>query len=187
MEIRTVRLYIRDLIEADWQPMHQLRTNPRVYRFNHFGPETEAESRAWVVATMVHNNRQPRLSHNCAILIQATGQVIGWIGFGKPSAGKEIYGEISFGYALRPEFWGQGYMSEALQGMLAFIFTTEEASTVYADCNVGNIGSARVMEKAGMRRVARYHNPDELSPDRTESYRYQIARGAWEAQQKVDI
>lgn len=180
MEIRTARLYIRDLIEADWLPMHHLRTDPRVYRFNHFGPETESESRAWVVATMAHNNRRPRLSHNCAILIQATGQVIGWIGFGKPSAGKEIYGEISFGYALMPEFWGQGYMSEALQGMLAFIFTTEEASTVYADCNVGNIGSARVMEKAGMRRVARYQNLDELSPERAESYRYQIERGAWE-------
>ncbi len=34
MEIRTARLYIRDLIEADWPPMHQLRTDPRVYRFS---------------------------------------------------------------------------------------------------------------------------------------------------------
>jgi len=104
MEIRTARLYMRDLIEADWPPVHRLRTDPRVYRFNHFGPEAEAESRAWVVATMVHNNHQPRLSHNCAILIQATGQVIGWIGFGKPSAGKEIYGDISFGYHCDQNF-----------------------------------------------------------------------------------
>jgi len=77
-------------------------------------------------------------------------------------------------------------MSEALHGMLTFIFTTEEASTVYAECNVGNIGSARVMEKAGMRRVARYQNPDELSPERAESYRYQLERSAWEEGQKGD-
>jgi len=51
MEIKTARLYMRDLIEADWPPVHRLHTDPRVYRFNHFGPEAEAESRAWVVET----------------------------------------------------------------------------------------------------------------------------------------
>ena len=82
MDISTARLHIRDLIEDDSGPMHQLRTDPRVYRFNHFGPETVEESHRWVVATMFHNQRPGRDSHNCAISLRDTGQVIGWIGFG---------------------------------------------------------------------------------------------------------
>ncbi len=180
MHVTTTRLYIRDLREDDWQAMHELRTDHRVYRFNHFGPETEDATRTWVVETIKHNNRLPRLSHNCAIVLQATNQVIGWIGFGVPDETKAVQGNIDFGYALLPAWWHHGYMTEALGALLAFVFTTTRAECIFGECNVGNIGSARVMEKAGMRRVAHYQNQDETAPDKLESYRYEIERSMWE-------
>jgi len=185
MDVTTVRLYIRDLCEADWPALHALRTNPEVYRYNHFGPESEEETRTWIRATMVHNNLTPRLSHNCSLVFRDTGQVIGWIGFGLPSAHKVRYSDISFGYALLPAFWNQGYMTEALQALLTFVFTTTDADSISDTCDVRNIGSARVMEKAGLRQVERFADCDDKTNQPTESYRYLIRRAEWEARNRL--
>ncbi|MFN8493309.1 MAG: GNAT family N-acetyltransferase [Caldilineaceae bacterium] len=177
----TTRLHIRDLRPEDWPALHALRTDPMVYRYNHFGPETEEETRTWIRETMVHNNLTPRLSHNCSIILSATNQVIGWIGFGTSSPSKVHYSDLSFGYALLPTFWNQGYMSEALQAMLTFAFTTTNANAISDTCDVRNIGSARVMEKAGLHLMERFAHTDDKTGEQTASYRYVIQRCEWEA------
>jgi len=181
MDITSERLHIRDLAEEDWPALHLLRTNPEVYRYNHFGPESEEETRTWIRETMVHNNLTPRLSHNCSLVRKTTSEVIGWIGFGLPSPAKLAYSDLSFGYALLPAFWNQGYMTEALQTMLTFAFTTTNANSISDTCDVRNIGSARVMEKAGLRQIEQFASAADKSGEATESYRYRILRSEWEA------
>src|SRR4051812_17295095 len=105
MDIKTTRLHIRDLIEADWPALHALRTDPVVYRFNHFGPETVDATQRWIKATMYYNQQPSRDSHNCSMILRATGQVIGWIGFGSSSLREASYSDVDFGYALLPAFW----------------------------------------------------------------------------------
>jgi RimJ/RimL family protein N-acetyltransferase len=185
MNVLTPRLHVRDLLGEDWRALHSLRIDPLVHRFNHFGPESESETRTWVRETMESNASTPRLAHNCAIVLRATGEVIGWIGFGTPSAGKEQYGEIDFGYALRPADWGHGYTTEALKAMIGFIFAELPVQRIFGECNVANPASARVMEKAGMIRTAHFIDPEEREPVRAESYRYAIDRGAWEARTRT--
>jgi len=166
MEITTARLHIRDLIEEDTGPMHQLRTDPRVYRFNHFGPETAERTYRWIVNTMVYNQRPGRDSHNCAIVLHATSQVIGWIGWGFDEEDQQQAGDVGIGYAILPQFWSQGFTTEALRGTLGFIFTTTATENAVAYCNVANVASARVMEKTGMHFITRFFEPDESSPDK---------------------
>lgn len=180
MDITTDRLHIRDLIKDDAEAMHQLRTDPRVYHFNHFGPETPQETYQWVVETMAYNRRPDRNSHNCAIVLAATGQVIGWIGFGTSERERAPIGEVGFGYALMPEFWNQGFTTEALRATLDFIFSATAAESAADHCNIGNIASARVMQKAGMRFVERFLNPGETLQEKAESYLYRMSRADWE-------
>lgn len=174
MNIFTQRLHVRDLVESDWQALHLLRTDPLVYRFNHFGPESEAETRTWVGETIAENSKVPRSSHNCAIVLRDSEEVIGWIGFGVPSEGKQSWAECDFGYAIRPQFWNQGYTTEALQGMLSFVFNDLEAASIFGECNVLNPASGRVMEKAGMKLAAEY---DDSDGDRAQIYC--IDRASW--------
>lgn len=181
MNVMSNRLHIRDLAAEDWPALHALRTDPAVYRYNHFGPESEEETRTWIRETMVHNNLTPRLSHNCSIVLRATGQVIGWIGFGLPSAGKGAHSDLSFGYALLPAFWNQGYMTEALQLLLTFAFTTTAVNSISDICDARNLGSARVMEKAGLRLVERFIDQDDQTGEAVAFYRYRILRREWDA------
>jgi len=54
------------------------------------------------------------------------------------------------GYVLGREFWGRGYMTEALRAVIAFGLSLPGVYRVWALCDVENLASARVMEKAGM-------------------------------------
>lgn len=56
------------------------------------------------------------------------------------------------GYVLARGAWGKGYMTEALRAVVEFAFTLPEVRRVGAFCDVENLASARVMEKAGMER-----------------------------------
>jgi|GEM_PF-1669123 len=116
MEITTARLHIRDLIEEDTGPMHQLRTDPRVYRFNHFGPETAERTYRWIVNTMVYNQRPGRDSHNCAIVLHATSQVIGWIGWGFDEEDQQQAGDVGIGYAILPPVLVSGLHNGSITG-----------------------------------------------------------------------
>lgn len=58
--------------------------------------------------------------------------------------------KADFGYVLARAFWGQGLMTEALSAVLDFAFTLPGLYRVWAVCDVDNVGSARVMEKAGL-------------------------------------
>lgn len=180
MDIITARLHIRDLIEEDAEPLNRLRCDQAVTRYiSSFGAETLEETQRWIIATKFYNERPERDSHNCSILLRVTGEVIGWIGFGFSDPEQKPVGSVGIGYAIRPQFWGQGYTTEALQATLDFIFRETAAESARAYCIVDNVASARVMQKAGMRYVGRFANPDEPAAN-SEIDRYALSREMWE-------
>ncbi|WP_244870786.1 GNAT family N-acetyltransferase [Catellatospora sp. IY07-71] len=84
------------------------------------------------------------------IVTRDAGLVVGGIGFfGPPDAD----GVVELGYGVAPEAEGRGYATEALRGLLRYAFVTGRVRRAIADTTHGNVGSQRVMEKAGMRRT----------------------------------
>jgi RimJ/RimL family protein N-acetyltransferase len=65
----------------------------------------------------------------------------------------------SIGYSIHPDFWGKGYISEAVGGVIDAWWKLErkdiedsgEREKLYAACNKANIGSLRVLQKNGFR------------------------------------
>ncbi len=60
--------------------------------------------------------------------------------------------KADLGYVLARPFWGQGYMTEAVRTLVDWAIAQPEIFRVWATCDVENIASARVLEKAGMQR-----------------------------------
>ncbi|MRG59048.1 GNAT family N-acetyltransferase [Agromyces sp. CFH 90414] len=84
------------------------------------------------------------------IVERATGLVVGGIGcFGPPDAD----GVVALGYGVVPDVEGRGYATEALRAVLAHAFGTGRVLRATADTSQENLGSQRVLEKAGMRRI----------------------------------
>jgi len=59
---------------------------------------------------------------------------------------------VCFGYVLARPWWGKGLMTEALSAVMAWALQQDGIWRVAAECDVENLSSARVMEKAGLRR-----------------------------------
>ncbi len=72
-------------------------------------------------------------------------------------------GEI--GYWIGVEYWGKGYVSEAVKLILEYAFKYLNLVKVYAHVVSGNKASARVLEKNGFKLVGKYrkhlHIPNE--------------------------
>jgi RimJ/RimL family protein N-acetyltransferase len=59
---------------------------------------------------------------------------------------------VGFGYVLARRWWGQGLMTEALTEVVHWALHQDGVFRIGSTCDVENIGSARVMEKAGLLR-----------------------------------
>lgn len=62
---------------------------------------------------------------------------------------------VDLGYVLGRKFWGHGYMTEAVRAVVAYALSEPKVFRVWAVCDVDNLASARVLEKAGMQREGR--------------------------------
>lgn len=114
--------------------------------------------------------------------LAATGELIGEGGVHSLASDDAGWPEI--GYKFRREVWGRGYATEFLRALLTAWWalprtaaevpvarptvagagageddgTTREC--VYANAEVANVGSARVLEKVGFARFAEWTEPD---------------------------
>jgi len=150
----TKRLIFRDVCEEDESVLHQLRSTQAVTQHIDYIKSTKVtDTHQWLLGTMTHNARSPRLSYNLAIVRQMDHQVIGWIGIGKPR--DPTLGDLDFGYALLPNYWRHGYMSEALAAILEYSFEYLEALQIFGECEAVNQASARIMERVGLHLQAR--------------------------------
>jgi ribosomal-protein-alanine N-acetyltransferase len=87
--------------------------------------------------------------------------------------------KIEVGYVLARPYWNKGYMSEALRGVIDWAFTQIDIFRIQAICDVDNIASARVMEKAGMTReglLRRYVLHPNLSDKPRDVYVYALVK-----------
>ncbi|MFJ9417139.1 GNAT family N-acetyltransferase [Streptomyces sp. NPDC101227] len=82
------------------------------------------------------------------VIERSSGSVIGSIGlFWPPNDGS-----LELGYGIVASRRGRGYASEAGRALVAFALTAPGVHTVYANVELSNPASVRVLEKAGLRR-----------------------------------
>jgi ribosomal-protein-alanine N-acetyltransferase len=80
------------------------------------------------------------------LVLKSTGQLIGTCGM----ALTPQHARAELGYAIGRAWWGQGLMTEAVVEAIRYGFEELGLNRIEARCLTYNIGSARVMEKAGM-------------------------------------
>jgi [ribosomal protein S5]-alanine N-acetyltransferase len=97
------------------------------------------------------------------LCLKGTDTPIGSIGMTLEGGGRAM-----FGYVLARKFWGRGFMTEALTLLMDWALAQPGIYRGWAFCDVENLASVRVMEKAGMMRegiLRRWHVAPNLSPE----------------------
>ena len=83
------------------------------------------------------------------------------------------------GYVIAREYWGNGYATEITKSVVDWAMAQEKIFRVWATCDVENLASARVLEKAGMQKegvLRRYIVHPNISDEPRDSYCYSVVK-----------
>jgi len=118
-----------------------------------------------------------------AVEERATGEFIGWFHLRpEPDTPED---EPELGYRLVKSAWGKGYATEGSRALIDRAFRELGARRVHATTMTVNVGSRRVMEKAGLRFVRTFFAdwPWPIPGDDQGDVEYAITREEWLADQ----
>lgn len=137
---------MRKVAEDDYKAIFEYAGDPEVARFMPWEVHNNPESSRHLVKFILKRYKDNKPA-NWAVILKKENKLIGTCGF-VSSFPSNKRAEISF--ALRHDFWGRGYASEAVKKTIEFGFKEPGYNRIEAFCDVENIASARVMEKCGM-------------------------------------
>ena len=141
--LRTKRLVLRQWYMSDADDLFAYAQNPLVgpsagWRPHHVRKDSE---------DLIQKVFQQEYFH-WALVVPGAGKVIGGINLTQDTKRNNPHAR-TLGYSMNPDYWGNGYMTEAAKAVIAFGFeglTTEIISVYhYPD----NLRSKRVIEKCG--------------------------------------
>ena len=152
MKLCTERLVLREYIHSDFTEVHEYASDPETVLYMLWGPNNKQDTLNFLNRAIKYQTDNPRKVSELAVELKESGCLIGGCSiYITNEANKE--GEL--GYCFSKKYWNNGYATEAAQAIMKFGFHTLNLHRIYATCDPSNIGSARVMEKAGMRREGR--------------------------------
>ena len=138
----TDRLFLRPIVPSDAEAIFMAYAQDgEVTRFLTWRPYARAEDVRDFIQDCIGST-----SSRTYVLLQ--GDVL----VGATDLRREKPHAVGFGYVLARQAWGQGLMTEALTAMRRWALDQPAIWRFGASCDVENVASARVMEKAGLDR-----------------------------------
>jgi RimJ/RimL family protein N-acetyltransferase len=171
----TNRLILRQLLPGDRDAFFACRSLPEVTRHQGFRPADIQDADAFI-ACLAPAPGMPGTWFQLAVCLNGSGSFIGDIGMHFPGHDEEA----GIGYTLAPSCWGRGYMAEALQAVIDYLFRVQARHRVTASVDPRNQRSVRVLERLGMRLEAHYVQSEILDGQPVDDCLYAMLREEWE-------
>lgn len=147
--IETENLKLRRLRVADGVDLLAMRSDPRLHVHTDTRPDTSVEeTRAFIRA--MNRGIDENVWIVWGIEHRPTGQVIGTICIWNLK-GDQVSGEV--GYALNPQYQGQGLMREALLAVIDYGFSTMQLRILEARTEEKNLRSRGLLRRCGFGQV----------------------------------
>ncbi len=160
------RLILKPISSSDIGDIHLLHSLPEVNRFNTLGmPENLQKTEEVVEKWLMGNDLIFKIE------LKSEGNFIGIIAL---HIGNPKFERGEAWYKLHPNFWNNGYATEALNRIIHFGFDQLKLHRIEAGCAVENLGSIKVLEKAGMKKEGRKRQSLPLKSGWSDSFEYAI-------------
>ncbi|SHK24852.1 Protein N-acetyltransferase, RimJ/RimL family [Clostridium cavendishii DSM 21758] len=86
------------------------------------------------------------------IILKKCNRVIGSCGcHGEPNQNNEV----EIGYGIDSDCRRNGYATEAVKGLVSWLFEKKKVNNITAECNIDNMGSIKVLKNIGMIEIKR--------------------------------
>ena len=149
-EFESERLLFRKFLLSDAKDLLLIRSNDAVMKYLDIARfESIADAEKMVQTVSESYDRETGI--NWGIVEKHSNNFIGYFGFWRMIP-EHCRAEI--GYALKPEYWGRGYMYETINRMVRFGFNNMNLHSIEANVNPDNDKSKKVLEKIGFKKEA---------------------------------
>ena len=171
-EIFTERIKMRLIELSDLDAIHDLHSLPETDEFNTLGIPKNIEDTKITIEPWIAENEASKIKNfTFAIENRLNGEFIGLFGL---KLGIEKYKRGEVWYKIHSDFWKKGYATESLKAVINFGFENLKLHRIEAGCAVENLGSIKVLEKAGMMREGRLRQVLPLKSGWSDNYEYSI-------------
>ena len=143
-ELWTERLILRRYRLEDADDLYRyLGTDPAMYKYSGWNPYATREMAQETVRRFIDSYDD---EHSYSWVMDIDDVIVGTIG-----AYDYKDDHIEVGFSIEPGWQGRGLATEALKKVLEYLTENEGILCVTAWCAADNVGSKRVLEKAGMK------------------------------------
>lgn len=152
MQLFTERLLLRDITIDDKQAIFDYRSDAEANKFQSWIPETLEDVENFIQRNNKEFN-QPESWYQVLITDKETKCIIGDIGihfFGSENL------QVELGITLNKFHQGKGYASEALKGIIDFLFNDLNKHRIMTSIDPDNIDSLNLMERIGFRKEGHF-------------------------------
>jgi ribosomal-protein-alanine N-acetyltransferase len=174
--VPTTRLLLREYSVDDFEGVHAYAKDEETVQFMTWGPNTLEDTVSFIQSTIVQRSIQPRVHYHFVVVLQENLQIIGGCGI---HITRPEHRTAEIGYCFNKLLWGQGYATETAGALLKFGFESLNLHRIEATCDTHNLGSARVMEKNGMRREGHFREHLWQKGEWRDTYLYAILDHEW--------
>jgi RimJ/RimL family protein N-acetyltransferase len=172
IEISTERIKLRLIELSDLNSIHKLHSLPETDEFNALGIPQNIEETKNVIEPWIAENELDKIkNYTFAIENRMDREFIGLFGL---KLGNEKYKRGEVWYKIHSDYWKKGYATESLKAVINFGFDNLKLHRIEAGCAVENIGSFKVLEKAGMIREGRLRQVLPLKSGWSDNFEYSI-------------
>lgn len=172
IKIVTERIQLRLIDVSDLESIHKLHSLPETDKYNALGiPKNSEVTKSIIEPWILENQLNEIINYTFAIDNKSNGKFMGLFGL---KLGNKKYKRAEVWFKIHSESWNQGYATEALKAIINFGFETLKLHRIEAGCAVDNIGSFKVLEKAGMIREGRLRQVLPLKSGWSDNFEYSI-------------
>lgn len=174
LPIRTPRLELRPLREADVASLFEIHSDPKVMRYWDASIWQSDERGHTMVARDLALTTKDHL--RLGIELAGSAKLLGTCALWRIDAQCR---RAEIGYALGSRGWGQGYMHEALSALLGYAFTELDLNRVEADTDPRNERSTRLLERLKFSREGLFRERCIVDGEISDSAMYGLLRRDW--------
>lgn len=143
-ELETKRLLLRKFNFNDAQDMFDTwASDPEVCKYLTWNPHTSVEITKQILQ-MWEDEYKLANTYRYAIVIKENNELIGAI-----DVVEFLENNPVIGYCIGKRFWNKGYVTEAFNEVIRYLFDEEKYDNIIISAHVDNKASIRVIEKAG--------------------------------------
>lgn len=153
--LETERLKLRQIRSEEAEDVFRMRTDSKAVEYLDI-PAPRTVRDAYDLINKVARNFMEQKFPNWAITLKEDKDDK-MIGYGGYVSRQKENARAELGYLLAPEYWGKGYMSEAMDAILRYGFEQMELHSIEAVVHPGNRASIKLLERFNFAREAYFN------------------------------